>query len=296
MQVAELNNVDLDPERLSEIGASLDPSLGYAPADELAELMEMVPEGLSLGDAWIMRHAGISRQQLVFILSHGFVLVKGPPGEDMLPALLTDHDLQLLEETDFDVEPMRKLMSLGYSIVFTDQPSTLPHVERTTPRLPVSADDELSILEQAGFDITTLKFLLNKGYALVPAQLGSVMPLRTGLSSAITTRLTQDGFILIEPPKLKDSPPFFSVGSPVSVVGPPSPPHILEVQQANVEPPQSIRLSRADTKGSVDASIYNPRVYTNTLPQPRPKAHVAAALPRSSAAHYNQQLYSVSVT
>lgn len=199
MDSPEFNDPNFNPEALRRASKLLSPSVAFAPMDDVDELMEMQPEGLSLADVWMIRAAGITKTELSTILSQGFKVSKGPPPSDLLPGLLTDHDLQLLEETGFDVQPIRKLMTLGYSVVFVDEPEPLPEYKEApiiAERAPDTVEGELNKLDSMGFDIQSLKALLDNGFVLLHAQEGDKTDVDVALEPGLTGQLEQDGFML----------------------------------------------------------------------------------------------------
>ena len=201
MNSPEFNSADFDPSMLPNI--NFDPA--SAPADEISELLEMQPKGLSLADAWMIRAAGVTKEELQSILDHGFTLMKGPPKPELEAGLLSDHELQLLEEGGFDVQPIRKLMTLGYSVVFIDEPSTLPEYASGSEEVtdPVSA--ELERLDALGFNTHPLKVLLSKGYLLTAWQPGHEIQQSVPLDSKLKAQLIDDGFTLVRRDELAPS-------------------------------------------------------------------------------------------
>ena len=220
MDSPEYNSPTFDPESLKIATQRLDPTIAFAPMDDVEELMSMQPHGLSLADVWMIRAAGITKDELNTIISQGFTISKGRPPAELLPGLLTDHDLQLLEETGFHVQPIRKLMMLGYSVVFVDEPAPLPEEEEellttTTeqPPRPATVDDMIDKLDRMGFDIQSLKALLDNGFALVPAQEGSRIDMGLPLEPGLVGQLEDDGFTLTT---------YSSPESDLPNIGPPS--------------------------------------------------------------------------
>lgn len=193
MNSPEFNSADFDPSMLPNI--NFDPA--SAPADEITELLEMQPQGLSLADAWMIRAAGITKEELQSILDQGFTLTKGPPKPELQAGLLSDHELQLLEEGGFNVQPIRKLMTLGYSVIFVDEPSTLPEYATSNDDVvdPVSA--ELERLEALGLDTHALRILLSKGYILTAWQPGNEIQQSVPLDSKMKAQLIEDGFTVV---------------------------------------------------------------------------------------------------
>lgn len=217
MDSPEFNAPNFDPESLKKATQRLDPSIAFAPMDEVDELMEMQPEGLSLADVWMIRAAGITKEELHLILSQGFKISKGPPPAELRPGLLTDHDIQLIEETGFDVQPIRKLMTLGYSVVFVDEPEPLPKYDEPQVVMeskPTTVDGELNKLDKLGFDTQSLKELLDNGFVMIPAQEGSKIDMSLPLEPGLADQLTRDGFTLSGLKPL--------TGSALPDIGPPS--------------------------------------------------------------------------
>lgn len=213
MDSPEFNDPNIDISKLLQASKRLSPSVAFAPMEGLSGLMEMQPQGLSLADAWMMKSAGITKEQLVVILGRGFDILKGPPPPQLMPGLLTDHTLQQLEGPDFDVQPIRKLMTLGYSVIYVDRPVTLPSFGVTTPKPASEVNEELNRLDTMGFDIQPLKTLLDKGYILILNKNGLPMTSNLPLSRSLMNQLIEDGFTIIG---TKVSPQLPYIGSPSS--------------------------------------------------------------------------------
>lgn len=273
MDLPEFNDPNFDPSKFVQVGSKLlHPGVAFAPMDEFSELIEMQPQGLSLADAWMIRAAGLTKEQLNSIMDHGFTLTKGPPGERFNTGLLTDHDLQLLEETEFDVQPMRKLMSLGYSVRFIEEPADEVEKAKNPTTNP---NEEMDKLDQLGFDIQPLKVLLDRGFSLVRGK--GTIDNSLLLSTELTSRLESDGFTLTS--TSSDSPPYYPSGVSQSNIGPPS-------SDAQIKSPSGVvddtsRTSRPDAATE-----------SGTLPDTRSKTNVETKpatrnLVRSNAEAYN---------
>lgn len=249
----EFNDPNFDPTKLAKVGQRINPGVAFAPIDPVfGELTEMQPEGLSLADAWLIRAAGVTKEELHAMTSHGFKLTKGPPGDDLMSGLISDHELQLLEEKDFDVQPMRKLMTLGYSIIFTEIPPEI-----------TTADDELNRLDKLGFDIQPLKNLLDQGFELVHGEEEMMIDERMLLNPALVDQLITDGFSLKS--SSSDSPPVYlpelslsGINShlPLPNIAPPSGDPLIDVsQQEELEESIQPSLESRSYTGRADSVI-----------------------------------------
>ena len=186
-----------------------------------ADLISFAPTMTRLNevDYWMIKAAGISQDSLAEIIHHGFTIVKGPPPQAQKKFLLTDHDLQLLEETGMDVQSIRKLNTLGYSVMYADATEALEfsetgsgEQEEEIPFAKMEAEDELTRLEGLGYDIDGVRGLLDKGYSLVRvAQAGTadiigqysvdpdhVKAMLEDKDVPYLQQLLEDGFRLIE--------------------------------------------------------------------------------------------------
>lgn len=226
MKSPEFNRPDFHPSQLEEVMRDLDPNVAFAPMDELSDLLEMQPKGLSLADVWMIRAAGISKEELQEILNHGFIIIKGPPNQELLPGLLSDHDLQLLEQENINVQPIRMLMTLGYSVVFIDEVSQLPDEDFALVAEPITdVDKELDRLDRLGYDTHSLKVLLDtENYSLAPLERGGDIGMDIPLDNDIKAQLIADGYTIIahfkfepeipQPPILDPALLFPNIGQP----------------------------------------------------------------------------------
>lgn len=273
MDSPEYNSPTFDPESLKLATQRLDPSIAFAPNDDIDELMTMQPKGLSLADVWMIRAAGITKDELNTIVSQGFTISKGRPPAALLPGLLTDHDLQLLEETGFDVQPIRKLMMLGYSVVFVDEPAPIPQQASTVPTTvepsPSTVDAMIDKLDKLGFDIQSLKALLDNGFALVPSQEGSKIDMGLPLEPGLVDQLDQDGYTLTTYTRRESDLPD---------IGPPS-------GSAQKQVAQDHSANIASLTSQADHLIYNPHddIRSAAAGQTQQSAIRAAAARRPAA-------------